>query len=82
MANWMRHEQDLRKHEEKEKLDLRAQKLFGAVKSLNRKILRSKLETISSGHQTVEMTEDYQREFELQKCKAIIHISRLQTRLI
>ena len=82
MANWISHDENLRKHEKKGKLDLRTQKLFGVIKGFRRRIDRSKPATVFSGYQTVKMFEDCQRELELQEAKAIMHISRLQTRLI
>jgi len=81
MANWINRDQDLRKREEKEKLDSGAHGLFGVVNGIYHKISRSKPATVFSGCQTAKMVEGYHREFELQKSKAI-HISRLQTRLI
>lgn len=82
MAGWIDREASWRKRETKEKSSFTTQGLFGMIKNLHRKISRPKPATVFSGYHTVKMFEDYQREFELQKSKAIAHISRLQTRLI
>jgi hypothetical protein len=70
-----------KKRETKEKSSFRTHGLFGIIKSLHDKISCSKPATVFSGHQTVKTFEGYQREFELQKSKAIAHF-RLQARLI
>ena len=82
MASWMKREVSWKKRETKEKSSLITQGLFGIIKNLHRKIYRSKLATVFSEYQAVKMFEDYQIESELQKSRAIAHISRLQTRLI
>ena len=82
MAGWIDREAGWKKRETKEKSSFRTQGLFGIIKNLHRKISRPKPATVFSGCYTVKMFEDYQREFELQKSKAIAHISILQTRLI
>jgi len=82
MASWINREASWKKRETKEKSSFITKGLFGIIKNLHRKIMRSKPATVFSRYQAVKMFEDYQREFELQKSKAITHISRLQTRLI
>jgi len=82
MADWINHEASWKKSETKEKSTLRSHGLFGIIKKLHHKMFPSKPATVFSGYQTAKMVEGYQREFELQKSKAIAHISRLQTRLI
>jgi len=82
MAGWIDREESWRKRETKEKSSFITEGLFGVIKNLHRKISRSKPATVFSRYHTAKMFEDHHREFELQKSKAIAHISRLQTRLI
>lgn len=82
MADWTNREASWKKRETNEKSSFRTQELFGIIKNLHRKMLRSKPATVFSRYQAVKMFEDYQRGFELQKSKAFAHIYRLQTRLI
>lgn len=82
MADWVNRETSWKKRETKEKGSFRTHGLFGIIENLHRKIFRSKPATISSRYQTVKMLEDYRREFEVQKSKTIVHISKLQSRLI
>jgi len=82
MASWMKREVSWKKRETKEKSSLITQGLFGIIKNLHRKIYYSNPATVFSGYQAIKMFEDYEREYELQKSKAIAHISRLQTSLI
>jgi len=82
MANWANREARWKKRETKEKSSLITHGLFGIIRKLHYKISRSKSATVFSGYQSVKMLDDSQREFELQRSKAIAHSSRLQTRLI
>jgi len=82
MAGWIDREAGWKKGEAKEKSSFIKEGLFDMIKNLHRKISRPKTATVFSGYHTAKMFEDYQREFELQKSKAVAHISRLQTRLI
>lgn len=82
MANWPNREKNLKERETKEKSSFVTHGLFGIIKNLHHKISCSKPATVFSGYQSVKMLEDSQREFELQKSKAIAYISRLQIRLI
>ena len=82
MADWTSREASWKKRETNEKSPFRTHKLFGITRNLHHKISRSKPATVFSRYQTVKTFEDYQREFELQKSKAIAHIYKLQTRLI
>ena len=82
MAGWTNREASWKKRETKEKSSFITKGLFGIIKNLHRKISGSKPATFFPGYQTIKMFEDYQREFQLQKSKAIAHTSRLQSRLI
>lgn len=82
MADWANRGTSWKKRETKEKGSFRTHGLFGIIENLHRKIFRSKPAITSSKYQAVRMLEDYRREFEVQKSKAIVHISRLQSRLI
>ncbi|MDH5450944.1 MAG: hypothetical protein OEX77_08625 [Candidatus Bathyarchaeota archaeon] len=82
MANLTNRESSWKKREPEEKSSFVTHGLFGIIRSLHRKISRSKGTTVFSGYQTVEMFEDYQRKFELQKSKVIAQFARLQDRLI
>jgi len=77
MANWANREKNLKERKTKEKSTFTTHGLFGIIKNLNHKISHSKSATVFFGYQSVKMLEDSQREFELQKSKAIAHISRL-----
>ncbi|MFQ5758524.1 MAG: hypothetical protein ACE5IF_02460 [Candidatus Bathyarchaeia archaeon] len=74
MADWISYDEDLSKHEKREKLDLRAQKLFGIIKDIYRKIHRSKPATILPAHETIKALKDYQIEFEQRKSEALAHL--------
>jgi len=76
LVDWINREANWKKSETKGSFI--AQGLFGIIKDLHRKISCFKPTTVFSGYQTVELFEEYQRESELQKSKAIAHI-RLQT---
>ncbi len=82
MAGWIDREASWKKRETKEKSSFTTDGLFGVIKNLHRKMSHSKTATVFSGTHTAKMFEDYQREFELQKSKAIAQVSRLQIRLI
>lgn len=82
MTGWIDREASWKKRESKEKSSFITQRLFGIIKNLHRKMSSSKTATVFSGTHAAKMFEDYQREFELQKSKAIAHIRRLQTRSI
>lgn len=82
MANWISHDRDLKKYKEGKEQGPRAQGLFGIVKGIYHKKKRSMSATIFSGHQTMKLLKDHQREFELQKSNAIMHISTLKSRVI
>ena len=82
MKNLINHDENLKKHGEEGKSNLRTPKMFGIITDFNQKIEQSKATDIFLGHQTMKMLEDNQRESELQKAKAIEQISRLQTLLI
>ena len=79
MAGWIDREASWKKRETKEKSSFITQGLFSIIENLHRKISRSKPATTFSGYHTVKMFEGYQREFELQKSKAIALISRPRT---
>lgn len=81
MASWINREASWKKREQKEKSSFETQGLFGIIKNLHRKMLKSKQATVISEYQAAKTLEAHEREFELQKSKAIAH-SRLQTRLI
>ncbi|MEA2090098.1 MAG: hypothetical protein U9O89_04995 [Thermoproteota archaeon] len=81
MANWINREAGWKKRETKDKFTFGTQRLFGVIKNLHRRIVRSKLATVFPAHETIKTLKNYQIEFELQKSKAIAH-SQLKTRLI
>ena len=74
MANWISHDEDLRKHEKREKLDLRTQKLFGIIKDAYRKINRSKPGTVFPTGETIKALKDYRIEFEQRESEAFAHL--------
>jgi hypothetical protein len=80
MASLINREANLKRREPKVRSSFKPQGLFGIIKSLHRKIT-SDPAIVFYGYPTIRMLEDCQREFELQKSKAIAHF-RLQTRLI
>lgn len=74
MANWINHDEDLRKHEKRGKLNLRTQKLFGIIKDIYHKINRSKPATAFATCETIEALKDYRIEFEQRKSEAFVHL--------
>jgi len=81
MAGWTNCIVSWKKRETKEESSLITHGLFGVIKNLHRKTLRSEPVTVFSGYQTVKMFENSQREFELQKSRTIAQC-KLQIRLI
>lgn len=71
MADWISHDEDLRKHGGREKSTLRTQKLFGIIKDIYRKINRSKPATVFPTCETIKALKDYQIEFEQRKSEAV-----------
>ena len=82
MANLANREKKLKEHETKKRSTFTTHGFFGIIRKLHYKISYSESASVFSGYQSVKMLEDSQREFELQKSKAIVHISRLQTHFI
>ena len=82
MANLTHCDSDQEKRETEEKSSFATHKSFGIIRSLHRKISRSQGATAFSGHQKVETLEDYLREFQIQRSKAIAQFTRLQNQLI
>jgi len=79
LVGWINCEASWKKRETKGSFI--AQGLFGIVKDLYRRVSGFKPVAVFSGFQAVKLFEEYQRDFELQKSKAIAHV-RLQTRLV
>jgi len=77
LVGWTNREASWKKRETKESFI--TQGLFGIIKDLHRMVSGFKPVAVFSGFQTAKLFEEYQREFELQKSKAIAH-SRLQPR--
>jgi len=71
-----------KKHETEEKSSLITQGLLGIFRNLHHKMSRSKPTTIFSGYQTAKTFEDYQRELDLEKSKAIAYFRERQIRLL
>jgi len=71
-----------KKHETEEKSSLITQRLFGIFRNLHHKISGSKPTTIFAGYQTAKTFEDYRREFDLEKSKAIAYFRERQIRLV
>lgn len=74
MENWINHDQDLAKHEKREKLNLGAQKLLGIIRDVYRKINRSKPATVFPTHETIKTLKHYQMESERRKSEAFAHL--------
>jgi len=81
MASWINREPRSKKREKKEKSPFITRGLFGVIKNTHGKPSHSRLTTAFSGYQTAKTFEEYRREFELQKSKALAHFIS-QTRLI
>ena len=82
MAKLMNRDEKLKNSGEKEISGLTKQRMFGIVKDFNRKIDGIEPADTFLGHQTTKVLEESWREAELQKSAAIVHLSRLQIRLI
>jgi len=81
MASWVNREPSSKKCETEEESPFIARGLFGIIRNTHRKMSHSKPTTVFSGYQTAKTFEDYNRESELQKSKALAHF-KPQTRLI
>ncbi len=73
MANWISRNEDLRKDEKREKRDLKAQKMFGIIRDVYRKINRSKPATGSPTGETIKVLRNFQIELEERKSGAVAH---------
>ena len=81
MTRLIDREADLKRREPEAKSSSETEGLFSIIRSFHRKIT-SDGAIIFHRFPTIRILEDCQREFELQKSKAILHISRLRTRSI
>jgi len=79
LVDWINREAGWKKSDAKE--SSLTQGLFGIIRNLHRRISCSEPATIFPRYETPKLFEEYRREFEMQKSKAIAHV-RLQTRLV
>ena len=73
LASWIGQNEDLRKHERANMPIPRAQKMFGIIRDLYRKINRHKPGTFLPTYETAKVLKDYRIELEERKSEALAH---------
>jgi len=73
MVNRISRDECPRKHEKREKLNLKAQKMFGIIRDVYSKINRSKPQVVSPTCETIKVLKDHQIELEERKSEAVAY---------
>jgi len=73
LASWISQNEDSRKHERANMPKPRAQKMFGIIGDLYRKIKRLKPGTVLPTYETAKVLKDYRIELEERKSEAVAY---------